>query len=112
MVPLTARGVDDGASRSQRSGASRRQRSDGRQHVSDPMAVAAESHLGVATVDGRDGDRGRPRKRRQYWSKHERMTMKIDEKKSIQSRGDHSVSHVSAPWKKNPLDFDSTSCYE
>jgi hypothetical protein len=77
-VHLAARGAAIG-------GASRRQRSDGQRHVSDPMAVAAESHLGVATVDGRDGDRGRPRKRRQYWSKHERMTMKIDEKKSIQS---------------------------
>jgi hypothetical protein len=87
---LTTRGAGGSAYHSQRSG--------GWWHVSATAAAVAESHLGVVM-----------KKRRR--SKHERATMKIEDKID-QNRGDRRVSHVVHRGEREIIDFGSIPYYE
>jgi hypothetical protein len=86
---LTTRGAGGGAYHNQRSGGWRR--------VSAIAAAATESRLGMVM-------------KKRCQSKHERATMKIEDKID-QNRGDHMVSHVVHRGEKI-LDFGSISYYE
>jgi hypothetical protein len=65
--------------------------------ISETAAATTKSHLGMVM-----------KKRRR--SKHERMTMKIEDKID-HNRGDHRVSHAVHREEKT-LDFGSIPCYE